>query len=299
MISVVSYPDRGVYGDSRYRGNCSGELIKDLLQLYKPQKFIEVFAGGGTGYDVARSLGMTNSLHLDLNPRWGGFNALSDEIPAGADFIFSHPPYHSMVQYSGNMWGEAHPDDLSRCATYEEFIHKLNIVNCKIYNALRKGGRHAMLIGDMRKNGQYYSMIKDLCWYGDLESHVIKVQHNCDSDRKKYSNASFIPIKHEHLLIFRKGEIWAVNLRVTNTEKRSLKDSKLATWRDLVSSALESLGGNASLKSLYDTLADTIKAKGNPNWQAKIRQTLQLHDEFKPLARGVWGLTFSTMARTA
>lgn len=302
MLSIVSYEERGKFGNNKYRGNCSGRLIEELLNLYKPKKFIEIFAGGGTGYEVARSLGYNNSLHLDLNPRWGGFNVLKHEIPAGSDFIFSHPPYHDMIVYSGKdgMWGdEAHPDDLSRCATYEEFIHKMNIVNAKIYNALRKGGRHAMLIGDMRRKGKYYSMIKDLCWYGDLESHVIKVQHNVDSDRKKYANANFIPIKHEHLLIFKKGEIWAVNLQVTKSETRSLKDSKLVTWRDLVQSAMQYLGGKAKLKDLYDVLADTVKAKGNPNWQAKIRQTLQLSDEFVPVQRGVWSLQFSQQLKTA
>jgi hypothetical protein len=30
LCSVVSYPDRGPWGDSRYRGNCSGYLVKDL-----------------------------------------------------------------------------------------------------------------------------------------------------------------------------------------------------------------------------------------------------------------------------
>jgi len=31
LTSVVSYPERGVGGDNRYRGNCSPRLIEDLL----------------------------------------------------------------------------------------------------------------------------------------------------------------------------------------------------------------------------------------------------------------------------
>ena len=31
LCSVVSYPDRGPWGDFRYRGNCSGHLVKDLI----------------------------------------------------------------------------------------------------------------------------------------------------------------------------------------------------------------------------------------------------------------------------
>ena len=35
MKSVVSYEERGNYGNNRYRGNCSGRLIEDIIdQLY-------------------------------------------------------------------------------------------------------------------------------------------------------------------------------------------------------------------------------------------------------------------------
>lgn len=297
--SVVSYPDRGHWGSNKYRGNCTGHIISDLIDFYKPKKFVEVFAGGGTGRDVCLEKGITNSLHLDLRPEFGGWNALRDEMPCGSDLVFSHPAYHDMIVYSGSMWGEAHPDDLSRCASYDEFISKLNLVNVKIYNSLRKGGRHAMLIGDMRRQGQYYSMIKDLAWYGDLEAHVIKVQHNTVSDRKTYANRSFIPIQHEHLLIFRKGEVWAVPVKVTKTEKRNLMQSKLITWRDLVQSALETLGGKASLPALYEIISGAEKTKNNENWQAKVRQTLQLGNEFSPVDRGVWSLQYRQEMKTA
>jgi hypothetical protein len=292
MKSIVSYPDRGKWGNNKYRGNCTGHIIKDLLEHFKPSdgEFVEVFAGGGTGIDVARSMGYQKSVHLDLNGRYGDpFNALIDEIPQGASLVFSHPPYHTMIQYSGEMWGNPHPDDLSRCGSYEEFIHKLNIVNSRIYNSLKTGGRHACLIGDMRKDSKYYSIQKDMAWYGDLESHVIKAQHNFQSDGKQYAGR-FIPIVHEHLLIFRKNSIWSIPIQVTKKIFKDLRDSTLATWRDLVQAALEQLNGKANLSDLYEVLKDTKKAKGNENWQAKIRQTLQLGKEFSSIERGIWGL---------
>src|SRR5690625_7055862 len=46
--SILSYPSRGPYGKSYYRGNCTGYIIRDLLLYYKPKKFLECFAGGGT-----------------------------------------------------------------------------------------------------------------------------------------------------------------------------------------------------------------------------------------------------------
>lgn len=48
MESVISYVERGNYGNSLYRGNCSGYVIRDLIkQFYKdslPKKFIEIFS---------------------------------------------------------------------------------------------------------------------------------------------------------------------------------------------------------------------------------------------------------------
>src|SRR5690606_33410777 len=102
------------YGNSSYRGNCSGYVIRDLLLHFKPKNFLECFAGGGSGYDAAIELGYTNSIHLDLNNRFGNFNILEDPLPAGADLVFSHPPYWNIIKYSGknNVWGnKIHEDD--------------------------------------------------------------------------------------------------------------------------------------------------------------------------------------------
>ena len=205
MKSILSYPERGPFGDSRYRGNCTGYLIEDLLKYYKPKRFLECFTGGGTGFEVARHLGYKNSVHLDLNPAFGGFNILKDELPQGADFVFSHPPYWNIIKYSGNAWGDTPlKEDLSQINDYSEFIRLLNQANKKIYQSMHYGGRHALLIGDVRRKGKYYSIIKDMKWFGRLEAHLIKVQHNTRSNHKVYTNYNFIPIAHEHLLIFRK-----------------------------------------------------------------------------------------------
>lgn len=308
--SIVSYPVRGLGGSSKWRGNWPPQIVEDILDFTKPKKsdtditVCEVFAGSGTGKDVCRSRGYNNSLHLDLNPNFGSWNALKDEFPAGGfDLVMSHPPYHDMIVYSGpdGMWGDQpHPDDLSRCASYEEFIKKLNYVNAKIMESLRRGGRHAILIGDMRRKGKYYSMIKDMLWIGDLESHVIKAQHNTVSGRKNYSNKNFIPIEHEHLLIFKNGEpYWYTNMKITQDSRLDYRKTAHVTWRGLVQKTLESLGGRASLDAIYSTLKDTKKAQGNPNWEAKIRQTLQRYSDFSPISRGVWGLQYSQERFTA
>lgn len=289
MQSVISYEKRGNYGNSSYRGNCSGYVIKDLIEHFypgsKPKKFIEVFSGGGTGRDVAKELQINNSLHLDLNNGW---DALVDEIPSGADFIFSHPPYWDIIKYENQRQKYA-ANDLSNSMNYEEFIDKLDIVNEKIYHSLINGGRHITLLGDVRKNGKYYSIIKDMKWFGDLESHIIKIQHNCVSDNKVYSNNSFIAIKHEHILVFKKNKIWIFNTKGTNTIKENIMNLTEITWRDLIQATLEFLHNKASIDQIYNILKESKKAEKNNFVREKIRQTLNNNSNFVKTGE-VWSL---------
>lgn len=292
MQSVISYKERGNYGNSLYRGNCSGYVIKDLIEHFypgsKPKKFVEVFSGGGTGKDVAKELNITNSLHLDLNNGW---DALIDEIPSVSDFVFSHPPYWDIIKYEQQR-NSYSPNDLSNNMSYEEFIKKLDIINEKIYHSLISGGRHITLLGDVRKNGRYYSIIKDMTWFGDLESHIIKIQHNCLSDNKLYNNNSFITIKHEHILVFRKNKIWVFNTKETNTVKENIMNLTKITWRDLIQATLEFLNNKASIEQIYNILKESKKAENNNFVREKIRQTLNNSNNFIKIGK-VWSLNIN------
>jgi len=304
--SIASYPERGEGGSSSWRGNCPSILIQEAMINFKPKHVknledmlvVEVYAGSGSGKHACEQLGIKKHVHLDLNPVWGGFNILKDELPVGADFIFSHPPYDNIVIYSGEeeggMWGSVgHPDDLSRCVSWDEFVHKMNIANAKKYNSLRNGGIHVQLVGDIRKKGMYYSMMRDLNIYGNLKSIVIKEQFNTVSQRKKYANMNFVPIMHEYLIVTEKVIRWngfEYDVIATQRMTKSLLDSKLITWRDLVQHVLQSLGGKASLNDIYQAIANAEKTKNNTNWEAKVRQTLQLGKEFASENRGIWKL---------
>ncbi|WP_430510860.1 hypothetical protein [Gottfriedia solisilvae] len=291
--SIVSYPNRGNYGNANYSGNCTGEIIKDLLTFYKPTKFVECFSGSGTGMDVAKALGITNSVHLDLN---NGFDLLKDEIPTGFDFCFSHPPYWDIIKYANHQYQtteDIQKSDISQIDSYEEFITKLNNINLKIYNSLLNNGRHAILIGDVKKKGKYYSTFKDLEFYGDIESHVIKVQHNTSSSKKNYSNYNFIPIAHEHLIILRKRSIWQLPVTVVEKVNKSIKESLLISWRELLQASLQHLGGTATLNEIYCLIHDSTKAQKNQYWKEKVRQTLQIHNNFESVERGVWKLSIA------
>lgn len=141
LRSVISFPDRGPYGKASYRGNTSGWAVKALLEHYRPSLFVDPAEGSGTSGDIARELGI-EYVGLDLH---SGFNLVRDSllkrVKRPCDYVFYHPAYFSMVLYSGNVWGsEPHQDDLSRCKTPEEFLEKLQVTLCNIYDAVRRAG---------------------------------------------------------------------------------------------------------------------------------------------------------------
>lgn len=62
------------------------------------------------------------------------------------------------------------------------------------------------------------------------------------------------------------------------------------TWSDLIKAALQALGGQATLTQLYQVLEGCKKSANNANWQAKIRQTVQLSQAVNRVAEGTYGL---------
>ena len=165
MNSVLSYPDRGPWGDSRYRGNCSGYIFRDLFTQLRPKSMCDCMMGSGTSIEVAEEMGI-KATGLDLRL---GFNALRDPILAAlggehVDLVVSHPPYGPMVAYSNGVWGsEAHPDDLSHAVDEEDFHSKMQVVMMNQRDATRPGGHYATIIGDLRSKGRYVSYQAEIC----------------------------------------------------------------------------------------------------------------------------------------
>ena len=197
MRSLISYRDRGPYGDPRYPGNTSGRLVKDLLQHFRPQRVLDPMCGSNTTGDVCRELGLSY-LGLDLKT---GFDLLTSPIPGRFDFIFWHPPYWNMVRYSGE------PADFSNAPTYQEWLERMGRGFRRLFAVLLPGGHLALQVGDLRRRGAYYFMAGD-CYreFGEpLTSVLVKEQHNMRSDAIAYSGRSFIPIVHEYVLIYQKA----------------------------------------------------------------------------------------------
>lgn len=66
---------------------------------------------------------------------------------------------------------------------------------------------------------------------------------------------------------------------------------RAGTWREAVRIALESLGGEASVKAIYDAISPERQSANH--WREKIRQTLQRG--FTPLGGGRWALPSATL----
>lgn len=292
MQSVVSYPDRGKYGKSNYRGNCSGRLIEDIIDQYRITSLSDYMVGSGTTEDVVNSRGLTGYF-TDLSR---GYDMLSMDIPERPQNCFWHPPYDRAVVYSGNMYDadevdrkygiDCRANDLSRCRDWDEFVKKMNYCMLKQFASLEKGGRMFVLMGDIKKKGKLYSMLADIAKPGTLEQIVIKMQHNCVSDRTTYSRQNFIPIVHEYLMVCRKDEPMIIPVMLSVRKNLDMRDSLNTTWRDTVLAVFQHYGKEMSLQELYEELAPHKKAKANPNWQAKVRQTVQDERYFKRTYRG-------------
>jgi hypothetical protein len=203
MTSVVSCPNRcQLWGDSRYRGNCDGRLIKNLILRYGAKRVADPMEGSGTSRDVVEGLNKYKNRGISY---WGGdlregFDLAKQGLPGRFDFVWIHPPYWNIVQYRSGS------NDLSNCESYERFREMLMVCLKRCYQALDAGGRLAVLIGDVRRAGSYTPIVKDVLNFpfGEIRSIIIKVQHNCTSDRKRYGKMEDVPIRHEYCVVFKK-----------------------------------------------------------------------------------------------
>jgi len=201
LTSLHGTPGRGNYGDPGYRGNCSGLLIKDLLNYYQPKRVLDPMQGGGTCRDVCKELGIAYE-GRDLKY---GFDATDPEGFAELgrfDFVWLHPPYWNMVPYN-----RENDRCLSNAPTVEDFVVALQAVlrNCR--KVLLPQGKLAILMGDGKHEGHYLGLPFRTFNAAVAEGlvlaapEVIRFSHGTTSSGKVYTT-SFIPRVHDVCLVF-------------------------------------------------------------------------------------------------
>lgn len=263
MTSIVSYPDRGgPWGKSSWRGNASGHITVDLINHFelKPGKdlYVDICEGSGTSGDACRLMNI-DYVGLDLH-KGQDFtkHAVLDSLPKQASICFSHFPYHDMIKYSSQVYGnEVLEGDTSHCKNVDEFLAMSQVGLLNQREATMDGGIYTTLIGDQCGGslktdpavGNFASYQADFIKMlprDELFAVVVKYQHNTVSGRRTYANKNFIVIEHEYLLLWKKKKktMTQVSFDLAVAHQRAIA----TTWRTAIRIAMMTLGGEASLK---------------------------------------------------
>jgi len=228
--SVWSFPERGNWAthDSKYRGNCSPYVVRNLLLRYSREGdwILDQFAGGGTSLVEAKLLGR-NAIGTDVNPtalarckekiafeygnakievREADARALAFVKDSSVDFICTHPPYANIIKYSDGISGDISLLD------YGSFLEAIEQVAKEAFRVLKKGKYCALVIGDIRQKGSVRPLGFDTMRAFEeagfkLKEIVIKQQHNCKMTHKweKISiEKNFFLLAHEYIFILKK-----------------------------------------------------------------------------------------------
>lgn len=305
QYTILSYPERDPqgfkWGNPGYNGNCTGKIPLGFIDKLGAKSVFEMYAGSGTLSDVCKDYGIPYC-GVDLNPNPVRDNIhfmdlcdMSQEFPTDiydADFIFQHPVYPGIkrIKYAGSAWkdtvGGLDKRDIQNLP-FEEGMKKINMATLRAYAAMQPGAYMAILVGEIRADGRYYSMYQNLALPGEMFQTYIKLQHNTWSDRQSYAGRSNprALTGHEMIAVIKKPSGYEIAYIVPKTYAMDIRDSSTATWKDVVVAVMRNLK-KASLDEIYSEIEGHKKCQTNSNWQAKVRQTLQMC--CKPVERGVW-----------
>jgi DNA modification methylase len=239
--TVWSFPDRGDwathYLNSKYRGNWAPEVPRNLILKYtkEGETVLDQMVGSGTTLIECKLLGR-NGIGVDINPEAimitrdrlnfdystidpkfpkttqktyvgdaRNLNLIEDE---SIDLIATHPPYVSIISYTG----QRIEGDLSNVRDVAQFIEEMKKVAKECFRVLKPGKHCAILMGDTRRH-QHFVPVTTRVMQAFLEvgfilkEDIIKLQWKMKSTREKWNGKyDFYLIAHEHLFVFRKPE---------------------------------------------------------------------------------------------
>lgn len=92
-------------------------------------------------------------------------------------------------------------------------------------------------------------------------------------------------------MIVRKDVPMFYEIKMTQSYQVDARNLRSASWKDVIYSILANTRSAMTLSDIYSMVEGTRKAAENQHWQAKVRQTLQMHPNlFRNVQRGVWSL---------
>jgi hypothetical protein len=203
LTSLYHKSYAGPYGDRRYPGNCSGELIKDLLLYFKPKRVLDPMTGSGTCADVCRELGI-ECVSFDIREGKDACVPSTYKDIGKFDFVWVHPPYWRMKLYTDDI------RDMSNTLTLQEFLLQYAALIYQLKRAMTDGGKLAILMGDYEDREDGYCPLvyhtQRLCFEAGLKQNhtqIIRFSHGASSSKKIYKS-SFIPGLHDVCTIVQK-----------------------------------------------------------------------------------------------
>ena len=203
LTSLYHFHRAGDYGDRKYPGNCGGNLIKDLLNYFRPGIVFDPMTGSGTCADVCQELGIP-CMSFDIHQGFDACDIQGFGSDDAFDFIWAHPAYWRQKLYADD------PRDLSRSPTLDHFVTRYGqfIRNC--HKSLKPGGKLAILMGDYSDREAGYIPLtfhtKRLAFATGLQqccTDIIRFSHGASSSKKVY-RSSFIPGLHDTCMVFEK-----------------------------------------------------------------------------------------------
>jgi tRNA G10 N-methylase Trm11 len=131
-------------------------FLRDATHVFDP------FAGFGQRAFYAKELGVKytgydcSQENIDhAKKEYGVDNILADslaESPLDFDAVYSCPPYWNLEVYEGGKVGG------DKIKTWSGFLSWYESVMAKVVEAMPKGGRICLQVGDWRKNRKYYDL---------------------------------------------------------------------------------------------------------------------------------------------
>jgi len=200
LTSIHSQRGRGPYGNSRYRGNCGGYLIRDLIRYFNARSVLDLMSGSGTCEDVCRELQIPCQ-SMDLKNGQDAADPRSYHSLQPVDFIWAHPPYWRMIRYND------HENCLSSLPTLDAFLDRMQTILRLSKAILKPRGKIAVLLGGFSDRGRYQPLpqllveraIREGLWPATTE--IVRFQHGNTSSRRRYES-SFIPGLHDTCMIY-------------------------------------------------------------------------------------------------
>jgi hypothetical protein len=292
LTTLISIPERGQFGNAKYRGNYAGDVLGKLVRYLqrtgiKTPYVFDPMEGGQTSRDVCSYLELPyvgDDIH-------NGFDVVNDDFhDTGFDLTVLHYPYWNMIDYAHNLPKNLRDRDMSRM-DWKPFIEAVSHVN---YKAAAHSRYVAVLVGDMVMKGKGYikSIQREMAWCGVPVRHFTKVQHNAESYRTQYRNTNFIPVVTEHLILFKTdykpgGELWIL----VPGQYKKIDIDAYVTWKTAIKNVTkpyDEITPDKVFEAIKQLFPVKLEKTNTP--EATIRRTLQELEAEGYLQRKVRGI---------